>query len=145
MAHLPDSELGLRLRQARIAAGLTLQQLSDKVGDVSIGTLSKVETGQTLLTEERLLSLAKALNLSSVEALPELPEAEIEQQRVSLRNLTTYEMRQSTKLLRSFFRLPIDVRLMVLTIVKALAVSYRRRRFLGEHEGDQSGKTTERH
>ncbi|GAB2833054.1 hypothetical protein GCM10022221_34880 [Actinocorallia aurea] len=52
--------LGLRLRGARQSAGLTLRQVAAAL-EVSIGTWSAVENGQTRLAEERLEAAARLL------------------------------------------------------------------------------------
>jgi AcrR family transcriptional regulator len=63
--NMPDMEdareaLGRRLREARRAAGLTLRQVATEL-QVSVGTWSAVENGQTRLSQERLEAAARLL------------------------------------------------------------------------------------
>lgn len=54
-------EISERIRRARVARGLTLDDVAKKMGDISKQGLSKLESGQMAPNSSRLLSLAKAL------------------------------------------------------------------------------------
>lgn len=64
---------GASIRHARVAAGLTLRQVADRVG-VSIGTMSAVENGKVALTVARLQQIADALDTSAARLLAPPPE-----------------------------------------------------------------------
>lgn len=57
-----DGELGLRLRQARLAANLTQHGLAEKIG-ISFQQLQKYENATNRISSSRLLSVADALGL----------------------------------------------------------------------------------
>jgi AcrR family transcriptional regulator/DNA-binding XRE family transcriptional regulator len=66
---MPDAsedraEVGLRLRAARRAAGLTLRETARSL-DVSVGTWSAVENGRTRITDERLRAAAQLFRTSA--------------------------------------------------------------------------------
>ncbi|MFO7850689.1 MAG: XRE family transcriptional regulator [Spirochaetia bacterium] len=56
--------IGKRLKRARAAAGLSLQALGDMVG-VSANMIKKYEHDQSMPSSEKLIKLAKALNVRS--------------------------------------------------------------------------------
>ncbi|GAB1515083.1 TetR family transcriptional regulator [Actinophytocola sp. KF-1] len=58
------AEVGLRLRAARRAAGLTLRETARSL-DVSVGTWSAVENGRTRITGERLRAAARLFRTST--------------------------------------------------------------------------------
>lgn len=57
-----DGELGLRLRQARLAANLTQYGLAKKIG-ISFQQLQKYENATNRISSSRLLNVADALEL----------------------------------------------------------------------------------
>jgi mannose-6-phosphate isomerase-like protein (cupin superfamily)/DNA-binding XRE family transcriptional regulator len=59
---LNHQEVGARIREARKARGLTLQELSERSG-VALSTISKAERGDIALTYEKFAGLAQALGL----------------------------------------------------------------------------------
>ncbi|MBX3752912.1 MAG: XRE family transcriptional regulator [Ralstonia sp.] len=61
-AQLNHQEVGARIREARKARGLTLQELSERSG-VALSTISKAERGDIALTYEKFAGLAQALGL----------------------------------------------------------------------------------
>lgn len=62
-AHLRvPGDFGLALQQARLASGLSQEQLAQRVG-VPQSTISQVEAGQTTIYLRRLLALANATGL----------------------------------------------------------------------------------
>lgn len=61
-AQLNHQEVGARIREARKARGLTLQELSERSG-VALSTISKAERGDIALTYEKFAGLAHALEL----------------------------------------------------------------------------------
>ncbi|KJJ95607.1 transcriptional regulator [Burkholderiaceae bacterium 26] len=61
-AQLNHQEVGARIREARKARGLTLQELSERSG-VALSTISKAERGDIALTYEKFAGLARALGL----------------------------------------------------------------------------------
>jgi Zn-dependent peptidase ImmA (M78 family)/DNA-binding XRE family transcriptional regulator len=52
-----------RIRRARVARGLTLDEVAKRMGDVSKQAVSKFENGQAVPNSARLLKLAKALDV----------------------------------------------------------------------------------
>ncbi|MGN8063904.1 helix-turn-helix domain-containing protein [Ralstonia sp. 22111] len=61
-AQLNHQEVGARIREARKARRLTLQELSERSG-VALSTISKAERGDIALTYEKFAGLAQALGL----------------------------------------------------------------------------------
>lgn len=59
---MSSSEIGARLRLARVEAGLTHRALSKRSG-VSPGTISGLENGHHDATTEKIAQLARALNV----------------------------------------------------------------------------------
>lgn len=57
-----SGELGRRVRGARNAAGLTLEQVSTRIG-VSPATLSLIERDKVSITVDRLTDIAAALDI----------------------------------------------------------------------------------
>ena len=53
-----------RIRRARVLKGYTLEELAQRIGDISKQALSKFENGQSAPNSTRLLQLAKVLELS---------------------------------------------------------------------------------
>jgi AcrR family transcriptional regulator len=72
-------QTGQLVRQARLAAGLSLRDLARRI-EVSPGTLSGIENGKTPVTVDRLNRIAAELGLSTLEILagpsPHPPHAE---------------------------------------------------------------------
>ena len=61
-----QSQLGLCLKAARQARGLTLKQVAEKTG-MALSTLSKVENGLMSLTYDKLLQLTSGLKMEIAE------------------------------------------------------------------------------
>src|SRR6266566_1738302 len=55
-----QEEIGLRVQQARDQAGLTQQELAERVGLKNGANLSRIERGKTRLTTRRMLRIAEA-------------------------------------------------------------------------------------
>src|ERR1051325_2783403 len=53
-------KVGAAVRARRMAAGLSLSQLADRI-DVALSTMSKIETGKLPTSFERLDSISRAL------------------------------------------------------------------------------------
>ena len=91
-----SNEIGVRIRAARKAAGLSQENLAKAVEGVSAYAISKAERGEKEFTPEQLKAVAQALGVSS-EALLEGAEAEnaaapsSAQERVAPVNLTPEE------------------------------------------------------
>jgi transcriptional regulator with XRE-family HTH domain len=79
--------LGERIRQSRIASGLSLRGLADQVGLVTAAAISKYELGKDIPRQSVLLAIAKALNIP-VERLFTPPGI----------SLTSVEFRKSARL-----------------------------------------------
>src|SRR5947207_8045026 len=60
------SQLGVCLRAARQARGLTLKQVAERTG-MALSTLSKVENNQMSLTYDKLLQLTTGLKMEIAE------------------------------------------------------------------------------
>lgn len=56
------------IKQARLEASLTLDQAADKVG-LSQSTMSRIETGETAVTAQRLVEIAAAYGVSPSQLL----------------------------------------------------------------------------
>ena len=56
----PEDEIGARIRAARAARRMTLTQLSRET-DISLSTLSRLESGQRQATVKLLLPIARSL------------------------------------------------------------------------------------
>ncbi len=57
-----DTEIGKRLRQARLSKGLTQQGLAEKIG-ISFQQVQKYENGINRVSSSRLLVIANVLNI----------------------------------------------------------------------------------
>lgn len=66
--------IGDMIRQARLAAGLTLEDVSDRVG-VTPGALSHIESGRRLPYPQNAARIAEVLSLNAEEVLTALDEA----------------------------------------------------------------------
>jgi transcriptional regulator with XRE-family HTH domain len=66
MEDTPHSQLGVCLRAARQARGLTLKQVAERTG-MALSTLSKVENNQMSLTYDKLLQLTVGLKMEIAE------------------------------------------------------------------------------
>jgi transcriptional regulator with XRE-family HTH domain/mannose-6-phosphate isomerase-like protein (cupin superfamily) len=66
MEDTPHSRLGICLRAARQARGLTLKQVAERTG-MALSTLSKVENNQMSLTYDKLLQLTTGLKMEIAE------------------------------------------------------------------------------
>jgi transcriptional regulator with XRE-family HTH domain/uncharacterized cupin superfamily protein len=64
-----ELEVGVRVRHVRRARGLSLQDLSARIG-VSTATLSNIERGRMALDVDRLLALCRALGVDYAELVP---------------------------------------------------------------------------
>ena len=62
---MPASEVGLRLREARKAAGLTLRELAARVGIANYQTIDNIERGRQRASVDQIESLARALGVSA--------------------------------------------------------------------------------
>ncbi|MFH1436116.1 MAG: helix-turn-helix domain-containing protein [Pseudomonadota bacterium] len=67
-------ELGRRIKVLRAASNLSQAQLAEKVG-VSFQQIQKYESGRSELTISRLLSIAKALDVSTEEIIGFYPSS----------------------------------------------------------------------
>lgn len=56
------------IKQARLEAGLTLDQAAEKMG-LSQSTMSRIETGETAITAQRLVDMASAYGVSPSQLL----------------------------------------------------------------------------
>ena len=63
-ATMPANEVGLRLREARKAAGLTLRELAARVGIANYQTIDNIERGRQRASVDQIESLARALGIS---------------------------------------------------------------------------------
>jgi transcriptional regulator with XRE-family HTH domain len=66
LAEGPHSQLGLCLKAARQARGMTLKQVAERTG-MALSTLSKVENGLMSLTYDKLLQLTSGLKMDIAE------------------------------------------------------------------------------
>ena len=72
MKRIRDSEklniLGSRVREARTKAGLSQQQLSEKLELLAVytcrGSISRIENGQRAITDIEIDAISKVLNVS---------------------------------------------------------------------------------
>ena len=72
MKRILDSDdkniIGGRIREARIKAGLSQQQLSDKLELLAVytcrGSISRIENGQRAITDIEIDAISKVLNVS---------------------------------------------------------------------------------
>ena len=63
-ATMPANEVGLRLREARKTAGLTLRELANEVGFANHQTVNNIERGTQRASVDQIESLACALDVS---------------------------------------------------------------------------------
>ncbi|MEE1219734.1 MAG: helix-turn-helix transcriptional regulator [Ruminococcus sp.] len=60
--------IGQRIKEARIKAGLSQQQLSDKLELIAVyvcrGSISRIETGERSITDIEIDGISKVLNVS---------------------------------------------------------------------------------
>jgi transcriptional regulator with XRE-family HTH domain len=60
--------LGQRIKEARVAAGFTLEGLAKKCG-VGFNTIYKMEQGSVNITVDRLVAVSKATNVAVITLL----------------------------------------------------------------------------
>jgi transcriptional regulator with XRE-family HTH domain len=63
-----DAVLNELIKQARMEAGLTLDQAAEKLG-ISQSSVSRIETGETAVTAQRLVDMAAAYRVSPSQLL----------------------------------------------------------------------------
>lgn len=56
-----DNYIGENIKRARIKAGYTQEKLAEKI-DVSLSVISRLETGRTMVSVEKILRIARVLN-----------------------------------------------------------------------------------
>lgn len=61
-------EIGRRVRDARDKKGISQEKLAELV-DLSLSSISRLETGRTMVSVEKLLRIADALNVGIDELL----------------------------------------------------------------------------
>lgn len=66
-----DKMVGTVIRDKRVSAGLLQEQLGDMVG-LSFATISRFESGNMIVKPYALFVLAKALNCTACDLLPEV-------------------------------------------------------------------------
>lgn len=62
-------KVGVLIKEARAAAGLTQEQLAQKVEGVTVSAISKAERGEAELTQEALKKIAKATGVTQASLL----------------------------------------------------------------------------
>ena len=95
-----DQHVAARLRERRIALGLTLQQVADQFGTTA-QQVHKYETGVTRLSAGRLLQLAEALEVGIGHFF-----AGLEPTATGVTPVSTGQERALLELARDFARLP---------------------------------------
>lgn len=63
-----DKYIGENIKRARISAGYTQEKLAEKI-DVSLSVISRLETGRTMVSLEKLLRIIHVLNTSAASIL----------------------------------------------------------------------------
>lgn len=58
---MTDNYIGENIKKARIKAGYTQEKLAEKI-DVSLSVISRLETGRTMVSVEKILRIARVLN-----------------------------------------------------------------------------------
>ena len=58
---MTDNYIGENIKKARIKAGYTQEKLAEKI-DVSLSVISRLETGRTMVSVEKMLRIARVLN-----------------------------------------------------------------------------------
>src|SRR6266702_8316496 len=79
-----QSQLGVCLRAARQARGLTLKQVAERTG-MALSTLSKVENGLMSLTYDKLLQLTSGLKMEIAELFNPAPVSPVQGRPVTAR------------------------------------------------------------
>ena len=64
-----DRQLGIRLREMRLVAGMTQSDVAEQLG-VSAQQVQKYETGRNRISVSRLLALATALQVTPQQLIP---------------------------------------------------------------------------
>ncbi|MBL6428049.1 MAG: helix-turn-helix transcriptional regulator [Maritimibacter sp.] len=111
MAHPVDVQIGLRIREERVSAGLTQKELSSIIG-VKFQQLQKYETAANRVSGSRLWMIAKALAVPVSTFLPdddETSESAIEREPANAR------------LMRDILRLEPEIRREVVRFVQAIS------------------------
>lgn len=62
---------GQRIKQRRLALGMSQDELAKKAGYTDRSTIAKIETGVNDITVNKFVEIAHALNISPVELLGE--------------------------------------------------------------------------
>lgn len=91
-----ESPFPLRLRQARLLSGLSLRELSDRVGTISHVALTKYERGDMKPSSEVLVALCKALGRSPDQMFRPLRAS---LSNVSFRKRKSYSAKQTSMVL----------------------------------------------
>jgi len=65
-----DREIGRRIRELRIIAGLTQEKLGDRLGQ-TFQQVQKYERGQNRVSGSRLVKMARALGVSVASLIPD--------------------------------------------------------------------------
>jgi transcriptional regulator with XRE-family HTH domain len=80
--HEQGLQIGLRVRDIRIARGLTQKDLSEKTG-ISPSSISKLEKLSRDLTTDQVVDVARALDVTVAELFGEKPPVEAQIARLS--------------------------------------------------------------
>ncbi len=57
-----DKYIGENIKKARILAGFTQEKLAERI-DVSLSVISRLETGRTMVSVEKLVRISRVLNV----------------------------------------------------------------------------------
>ncbi len=97
------ADLGPRIRVARAARGLTLAELSERT-DISVSTLSRLESGRRRATLELLLPVATALSVSldHLVAAPADPDPRVVRAPITCDGMTVIPLSGTTSGIQAF-------------------------------------------
>jgi len=85
-----STQLGLLIRKARYAAGLTLEELAERVG-VTAGALSHIESGRRLPSPSNAVAISQVLGMSEEAVLGALDEDHSRRRRSSIDRTASME------------------------------------------------------
>lgn len=125
MKHPVDVHVGKRIRQRRYLLNESQQQLSNKVG-VKFQQMQKYETGMNRVSASRLWDIAIALNVPVnffFEGLIDQPSTNVKSCGPAVDIVSD---RETIEFLRSYFRIPKNLRVRLFKLVIEMKVDDRK-------------------
>lgn len=121
-----SAEIGMKIREARTAAGMSQAKLADAVDGVTASGISKAERGIKELTPEQLQAIAEATGVApetlmtaeTVEAVPEKTDAPSEPEKETAEEITVEVTEEEKELIDSFKAADAETQNAVTSVLK---------------------------